>query len=126
MLAILVAAAGWLLVAAFGAPASLRFCGLVLVSVGSFCGLLTFWTLPTSAAILSAEARPAGIALISTVGIGGGSAVSPIVIGFLKDWSGSFTPGLLFVVAMLVMATVLVTVVAAPGAAKAVPRPSRA
>jgi MFS transporter, ACS family, 4-hydroxyphenylacetate permease len=125
-IAILVAAAGWLLVASFGAPASVRFLGLVLVSVGSFCALLTFWTLPTSAAILSAEARPAGIALICTVGIGGGSAVSPIVIGFLKDWSGSFAPGLLFVVAMLVMAIVLVTVVAAPGAAKAVPRPSRA
>ena len=110
-IALLGASLGWLLVISFGAP-QLRFLGLVLVSVGSFCALLTFWTLPASAAILSPEARPAGIALINCVGIGGGSAVTPLVVGLLKDWSGSFTSGLMFVIAMLVVSVVLITVVA--------------
>jgi ACS family 4-hydroxyphenylacetate permease-like MFS transporter len=126
-IAMLLAATGWLLVASDGAPALVRFLGLVLVSVGSFCGLLTFWTIPTSAAILSADARPAGIALITSVGIAGGSAVTPAIVGFLKDWSGSFTPGLLFVVTMLFMAVILVTVVTAQQRpAQAIPTPSRA
>lgn len=110
-IALLGATLGWLLVISFSAP-QLRFLGLVLVSVGSFCALLTFWTLPASAAILSPEARPAGIALINCVGIGGGSAVTPLVVGLLKDWSGSFTSGLMFVIAMLVVSVVLITVVA--------------
>jgi ACS family 4-hydroxyphenylacetate permease-like MFS transporter len=124
--AMLLAATGWLLVAWADAAALVRFLGLVLVSVGSFCGLLTFWTIPTSAAILSADARPAGIALITSVGIAGGSAATPAIVGFLKDWSGSFTPGLLFVVTMLIMAVILVTVVTAPQRPQAMPTLSRA
>jgi ACS family 4-hydroxyphenylacetate permease-like MFS transporter len=110
-IAMAVAALGWLLVIVFNAPA-LRFLGLVLVSLGSFCALLTFWTLPASAAILSPDARPAGIALINCVGIGGGSAVTPLVVGLLKDWSGSFTSGLTFVISMLLVSVALITVVA--------------
>jgi ACS family 4-hydroxyphenylacetate permease-like MFS transporter len=58
-----------------------------------------FWTLPAS--ILSQAARPAGIALISTAGIFG-SAVSPSIIGFLRDETGTFTSGLLYMVALLI------------------------
>jgi ACS family 4-hydroxyphenylacetate permease-like MFS transporter len=110
-LPMLVAATGWLLVASFPTP-GVRFLGLVLVSVGGFCAVTAFWTLPSSMAILSSAARPAGIALISSVGIAG-AASSPFVIGMLKDLSGSFTPGLLYVVAMLVMSVMFITVVAA-------------
>jgi cyanate permease len=63
-------------------------------------------------AILSPTARPAGIALISSVGIAG-AASSPFVIGMLKDLSGSFAPGLLYVAVMLVMSVIFITVVAA-------------
>src|SRR4029077_16159872 len=73
-IAMLLAAIGWIVVISSHQPA-LRYLGLVMVSVGSFCGLLTFWTFPASSAILSSEARPAGIALINCVGIGGGSAI---------------------------------------------------
>ena len=70
--ALVLAMAGWLVV--IGADlATVRYLGLTLVSVGSFCALLTFWTIPVS--LLSPAARPAGIALINTVGIGGGSAL---------------------------------------------------
>ena len=101
--------------------------GLVFVSMGSFCGLLTFWTVPTSAAILSPDARPAGIALINCIGIGGGSAIGPIVIGYLKDLTGSFTSGLVYVVAMLIMGVICITLVAVPThAATSMPSPRTA
>jgi ACS family 4-hydroxyphenylacetate permease-like MFS transporter len=93
--------------------------------MGSFCALLTFWTFPASNAILSPEARPAGIALINCVGIGGGSAVGPLVIGYLKDLTGSFTAGLVYVVAMLIAGVVCMAIVAAQArVATTRPRPS--
>jgi MFS transporter, ACS family, 4-hydroxyphenylacetate permease len=109
--AMLAAALGWLLIVSSNI-AALRYLGLALVSVGSFCSLLTFWTFPASSAILSADARPAGIALINCVGIGGGSAIGPLVIGYLKDLTGSFTAGLLYVVTMLVIGVICIAVVA--------------
>jgi ACS family 4-hydroxyphenylacetate permease-like MFS transporter len=110
-IAMLAAALGWLMVI-FVDQAAVRYFGLIIVSVGSFCGLLTFWTFPASNAILSAEARPAGIALINCVGIGGGSAIGPLVIGTVKDLTGSFTGGLLYVVAMLLVAVICTASVA--------------
>jgi ACS family 4-hydroxyphenylacetate permease-like MFS transporter len=107
----LLAAVGWLLVISFDPP-QIRYLGLVLVSMGSFCALLTFWTFPASNAILSPEARPAGIALINCAGIGGGSAVGPLVVGYLKDLTGSFTAGLVYVVAMLIVGVVCMSIVA--------------
>ena len=110
-IAMLLAAAGWVLVILVHRP-ELRYLGLILVSVGSFCALLTFWTFPASSTILSAEARPAGIALINCVGIGGGSAIGPLVVGYLKDMTGSFSAGLAYVVAMLIMGVICIAVVA--------------
>ena len=125
-IAMLLAAIGWILVIAFDLPA-VRYLGLAFVSIGSFCGLLVFWTFPASAAILSPDARPAGIALINCIGIGGGSAIGPIVIGYLKDWTGSFTSGLVYVVAMLIMSMTCVTLVATPThAATTIPSSSNA
>lgn len=93
------AAAGWLLVT-FSTVALVRFAGLALVSVGGFCAMSILWTLPAS--VLSQKARPAGIALISTAGIFG-SAVSPSIIGLLRDQTGSFSAGLLYMVALLLV-----------------------
>ena len=123
-IAMLVAATGWVLVIGSDLP-TVRYVGLMLISIGSFCALLTFWTIPV--AILSPAARPAGIALINTVGIGGGSAISPLVIGYFKDLTGSFTSGLLYVIAMLIMSLICVTIVAAQTRpARPVPSPSHA
>ncbi len=109
--AMLVAALGWLFVISSDI-APLRYLGLILVSMGSFCALLTFWTFPASSAILSSEARPAGIAMINCVGIGGGSSIGPFIIGYLKDLTGTFTSGLLYVVAMLVVGVICIALVA--------------
>jgi ACS family 4-hydroxyphenylacetate permease-like MFS transporter len=123
-IALLVAATGWLLV--IGSDlATARYFGLILTSAGSFCALLVFWTIPV--ALLSPAARPAGIAFINTIGIGGGSALSPLVIGYFKDLTGSFTSGLLYVIAMLIMSMICITVVATQKRPVApVPSPSRA
>lgn len=92
----------------FSAPA-LRLVGLVFTVSGAFCAMATFWTLPQ--AQLSAAARPAGIGLISAVGLLG-SAVSPAVIGLLRDLTGNFSAGLFYVTALLVVSIVLVLTVA--------------
>jgi ACS family 4-hydroxyphenylacetate permease-like MFS transporter len=107
---LVVAAVGWLLVAEAAMP-GVRYVGLILVSAGSFCALSVFWTLCGS--LLSQAAGPAGMALINCVGIAGGSAITPFVVGVLKDWSGSFAPGILFVMATVLLTIVLVSLVAA-------------
>jgi len=110
-------AAGWLLVAEVATP-GVRYGGLILVSAGPFCALAVFWILCGS--LLSQAAGPAGMALINCVGIAGGSAITPFVVGVLKDWSGSFAPGVLFVAATLLLTIALVTLVAAHQRATAV------
>jgi MFS transporter, ACS family, 4-hydroxyphenylacetate permease len=101
------AAAGWLLVIFFPEP-ELRLVGLIFTVSGAFCAMCTFWTLPQ--ALLSEAARPAGIGLISAVGLLG-SAVSPAVIGFLRDATGNFNAGLFYVTALLAVSIVLILIV---------------
>lgn len=101
------AAAGWLLVIYFPQP-ELRLVGLIFTVSGAFCAMCTFWTFPQS--LLSEAARPAGIGLISAVGLLG-SAVSPAVIGFLRDATGNFSAGLFYVTALLVLSIALVLIV---------------
>ena len=101
------AAIGWLLVIYFPEP-ELRLVGLIFTVSGAFCAMSTFWTLPQS--LLSEAARPAGIGLISAVGLLG-SAVSPAVIGFLRDATGSFSAGLFYVTALLAVSIVLILIV---------------
>ncbi len=104
VLPMVLAALGWVLVAASPEP-WLRFAGLVGVSLGAFAAMAVFWTVPP--AILSAAARPAGIAFISSCGIFA-SATSPLLVGRLRDLTGSFTASIFFVAAVLVSAAVLV------------------
>jgi MFS transporter, ACS family, 4-hydroxyphenylacetate permease len=105
--ALAMAAAGWLLVIFFTEP-ELRLAGLIFTVSGGFCAMCTFWTLPQS--LLSEAARPAGIGLISAVGLLG-SAVSPAVIGLLRDATGNFSAGLFYVTALLAVSIALVLTV---------------
>ncbi len=84
--ALAMAAVGWLMVIYLAQP-ELRLAGQIFTVSGSFSAMSLFWTLPQ--AILSEEARPAGIGFISAIGLLG-SAVSPAVIGILRDLTGSF------------------------------------
>jgi ACS family 4-hydroxyphenylacetate permease-like MFS transporter len=98
------AALGWLLVT-WSSVALVRFGGLALVSIGAFCAMSILWTLPAN--ILSPAARPAGIAVMSTAGTFG-SLVTPSIIGVLRDQTGTFTSGLLYLVALLIASIVCV------------------
>lgn len=64
---------------------------LALASAGVFSVLALFWTIP--GAYLSGTAAAGGIGLISAVGSFGG-AVSPALIGLMRETSGSFYGGL--------------------------------
>jgi MFS transporter, ACS family, 4-hydroxyphenylacetate permease len=99
MLPVAVAASGWVLVSVSG-HLSLQLCGLVFATVGAFTGMSIFWTVPAS--VLSDAGRPAGIALINSAGILG-SAVSPFVVGVLRDFTGSFASGLWYATALLLV-----------------------
>jgi hypothetical protein len=61
--------------------------------------------------LLSQGAGPAGIALINCVGIAGGSAITPAVVGFLRDWSGNFSSGIFFVMATVLLAIGMISLV---------------
>jgi MFS transporter, ACS family, tartrate transporter len=95
---------GWMLVAL--APTKWMFVlGLGIATTGMKSMLPTFWSLPT--AFLSGAAAAGGIALINSVANLGGF-LGPVVIGQVKDRTGSFTGGLLLVASLLCLGGILV------------------
>lgn len=95
---------GWFLVVF--APTNWSFVlGLAIASTGMKSMLPTFWSLPT--AFLSGAAAAGAIALINSVGNLGGF-LGPIIIGWVKDQTGSFTTGLLLVASLLLLGGMLV------------------
>jgi ACS family tartrate transporter-like MFS transporter len=60
--------------------------------VGTIAGKTIFYTLPGK--FLRGQAAAGGIALINSIGAFGGF-VGPYLMGFLKDYTGSFTAGLM-------------------------------
>ncbi len=102
--ALTLAAVGWLIVIYTVRP-ELRLLGMIFTTSGGFCAMSVFWTLPQ--AFLSEAARPAGIGFISAVGLLG-SAVSPTMVGYLRDLTGNFAAGLFYVSALLAVGAVLV------------------
>jgi ACS family 4-hydroxyphenylacetate permease-like MFS transporter len=75
----------------------------VCATAGAFTAMAIFWTVP--ATVLSESGRPAGIALVSSAGILA-SAISPTVIGALRDMTGSFVSGLWYATLLLVISSV--------------------
>jgi ACS family tartrate transporter-like MFS transporter len=78
-----------------------------LILAGSFTSAFmpSFWALPT--ALLSESGAAASIGLINSVGNLGGF-VGPYLIGYFGSLTHSFTPGLLVLVAGLLLAGILV------------------
>jgi ACS family 4-hydroxyphenylacetate permease-like MFS transporter len=95
----LLGAIGWLVAALVHVPVA-ELLGIVLASVGGFATFGVFWTVPANT--LSENARPAGLALIATVGLVG-SMVSPTIVGVLRDWTHDYAIGLIFAAVMLVL-----------------------
>jgi MFS transporter, ACS family, tartrate transporter len=85
-------------VLAWGLPA------LCLTAVGIFGALAPFWTIPTR--YLKGTAAAGGIAIVNCFSALAG-AVSPTVIGWTKQYTGTFTVGLLVVAAALALGAIL-------------------
>jgi ACS family tartrate transporter-like MFS transporter len=77
---------------------------LSLAALGIYAAVGTFWSLPT--ALLTGSGAAGGIALINSIGNCGGF-IGPVVIGWLKGATGTFTAPLLFLSASLALAGVL-------------------
>jgi MFS transporter, ACS family, tartrate transporter len=103
---VLLAASGFAM-AAFAPNPTLIIVGFMVANVGVYGSQAVFWTIPQS--YLSRDSAPGAIGLIAMVGSIGGAFV-PVVIGRLKDSTGSFTGGFLVVSAALVIAAVGVMV----------------
>ena len=76
---------------------------LTVAAVGDLGSRGPFWALPPR--FLTGSALAAGIALINTMGAVGGF-VGPYAVGLVKDFTGSFTGGLLLLSALLVVSAV--------------------
>ena len=124
VLPMFVGCAGWC-VAAWAAEPSVRFAGLVLASICCVSAWPVFFTLPSM--VLPPKAHAAGIAFLNVVGIAG-TAVTPLIMGTAKDWTGSFAAGMVAMGGFLVLGAVAMFIVprrimsdAAAGAAQPAP-----
>lgn len=104
VLACLLAAAG-LAFAASATTVVMVVMALVIVNVGISCSKPPLWSMPTM--FLSGSAAAAGIATINSIGNLGGF-VGPAMIGWIKDRTGGFAGGLIFVACTLIVSALLV------------------
>ncbi|MEQ1974838.1 4-hydroxyphenylacetate permease [Xenorhabdus sp. SGI240] len=100
----LFAAAGWILTSLTN-NSIVQLLGIIMASTGSFTAMAIFWTTPDQS--ISLRARAVGIAVINATG-NVGSAVSPLLIGWLKDQTGHFNTGLYFVAGLLIIGALIV------------------
>jgi ACS family 4-hydroxyphenylacetate permease-like MFS transporter len=103
----LVAAAGWTLAAVAAYP-PVQLAGLVVASAFALSAWPVFFTTPSI--LLPREARAAGLAFLNTVGIGG-STLSPLLVGYLRDTTGGFTIPMLAIATLLVLGVALMMLV---------------
>ncbi|KQO78749.1 MULTISPECIES: MFS transporter [unclassified Methylobacterium] len=83
---------------------------LCLVGTGIVASIPTFWTLPPK--LVTGVGAAGGIALINTLGQFGG-IVSPVMVGWVKDLTGSTTPAI-WVIAGLCLAAAAISLFALP------------
>ncbi|MET0857822.1 MAG: MFS transporter [Telluria sp.] len=106
MLPMLLSAAGWICTATASNPA-LQMLGICAASAGAYTAMSIFWTTPDQA--LSFKAQAIGIAVINATG-NIGSALNPVIVGWLKDTTNSFSAGLVYAAVLLVIGAALVMV----------------
>jgi MFS transporter, ACS family, tartrate transporter len=99
---LLLAATGFA-IAAFAPNPTTIIIGFMVANVGVYGTQAVFWTIPQS--YLSRDSAPGAIGLVAMVGSIGGALI-PVVIGRIKDSTGSFTGGFLFVSGALVISAV--------------------
>lgn len=94
----LVGALGFLLAVAVPSSLVLSLAALSVAALGIWGALGPFWALP--AAFLRERAAAGGIAVVNSVGNVGGF-LGPVVMGWLRDATGSFGAGLVVLAAVL-------------------------
>jgi MFS family permease len=87
-----------LAIAALAGDVTIALLGIGLATLATYAAYAVFWTVPSAA--LKGTAAAGGIALINSIGAFGGF-VSPALIGFAKEATGSLTSGLLIMAALL-------------------------
>jgi len=113
VLPMLMAAAGWMFAAYAGNP-MVQLCGVCMAATGSYTAMSIFWTTPDQA--LTFKARAIGIAVINAFG-NTGSALNPLVVGWLKDLTQSFTAGIVYAAVLLVIGALLTFMLPLPSPA---------
>jgi MFS family permease len=88
---IMTAALGFFAAGLFDKNVPLLLAALAILGAGVVAAIPAFWTLPPK--LLTGAGAASGIALINTLGQLGG-IVSPIMVGTVKDLTGSTTPAL--------------------------------
>ena len=94
-----VAAIGWCVAATVANP-PLQLAGLALASVGCVSAWPVFFTLPSM--VLPPRAHATGIAFLNVVGIAG-AAVTPIIMGVTRDYTGNFSASMIVMAGTLVL-----------------------
>lgn len=101
--ALFIGAAGWALAALAQTPV-LVVCGFVLAAIGVYATYAISFAI--SQTYVSPESRPVAIALIGVLGNIGGVFV-PMIVGYIKTATGSFSAGFLLVAAVMALAGAL-------------------
>ncbi len=101
--ALFIGAAGWALAALAQTPV-LIVCGFVLAAIGVYATYAISFAI--SQTYVAPDSRPVAIALIGVVGNVGGVFV-PMIVGTIRNETGSFSAGFLVVAAVMAMAGVL-------------------
>lgn len=106
----LLAAGGFFSAGIFDKHTGLLIVSLAVMGAGVIASIPAFWALPPK--IVTGVGAAGGIALINTLGQLGG-IVSPVLVGWIKDVTGSTTPAL-YVIGCLCLACVAVLMFALP------------
>lgn len=78
--------------------------GISIAVLGATTARAIFWSIPTR--FLTGAAAAGGLAFINSVGTFGGF-VGPFAVGWLKDYTGSFSIGILFMAGMLLLSAIM-------------------
>jgi MFS family permease len=97
---LLMAAAGFFAAGIFDKQTTLLIAALGVMGAGVIASIPAFWALPPK--LLTGAGAAGGIALINTLGQLGG-IVSPVMVGRIRDVTGSTTPALYAIGAMAVL-----------------------
>ncbi|MEG1080948.1 MAG: MFS transporter [Pseudomonas sp.] len=100
----LMGAAGLLIAVNFAHSPAIAIVGLSIATMGALTGLPMFWPMPT--ALLSAGTAVAGLAIINSVGQMAGF-LSPYLVGFIKDQTGSTDAALYSLAALIVVGSLV-------------------